>query len=87
MGMGDKPEPYREKHNSIRDDVMGREFAACLMRPCPHPWVIKRYGTGGVANVSMYTCRKCKYHREHPLHFGVSCAYGLEQDIQPGAKS
>ena len=87
MGMGDSPVPYRPNGRAIRDDVIGKEFAPCAMRSCPHHKVIQRYGTGGVANVSIYTCRRCKYHRTHPLHFGVSCVYELESGISPGAKS
>ena len=87
MGQGDKPIAYRPFHTRIRDDVIGKEFAACAVRSCPEPHVIKRFGVGGVANVSVWTCRRCKYHTEHPLHFGVGCAYGLEQDVSPGASS
>lgn len=57
------------------DDVIGRNFADSMVRSCPEPHVIKRYGTGGVAHVSVYTCRKCKYRKEYELHGGVSCTY------------
>lgn len=87
MGQGDIKPPFRPSNEPIRDDVIGKAFPRCAMRSCPEPHVIKRYGVGGTANVSVYTCRRCKYHRSHPLHFGVSCAYGLEQDIQPGTES
>lgn len=86
MGMGDSKPPYRPS-GRVRDDVIGREFAACAVRSCPEPHVIKRFGMGGVANVSVYTCRRCKYHTEYTLHFGVGCTYGLEQDVHPGTKS
>ena len=59
----------------MMDDVIGRNFADGMVRSCPEPHVIKRYGTGGVAHVSVYTCRKCKYRKEYELHGGVSCTY------------
>ena len=86
MGMGDKPIPFKPSNAPVRDDVIGKSFAPCCMRSCPHPKVIQKFGLGGVANVSIYTCRRCKYHRTHKLHFGVSCAYGLDIDIPPGAE-
>lgn len=75
MGMGDKPKAFSPHHNAVRDDVIGKAFSDCLMRSCPEPHVIKRYGTGGVANVSVYVCRKCRYRKEYELHGGVSCTY------------
>lgn len=87
MGMGDKPKTFIQSKNKIRDDVIGKEFAACAVRPCPEPHVIKRFGLGGIANVSIYTCRKCKYHSEHPLGIGVKCDYGVGDRVSPGEKS
>ena len=84
MGMGEKPVPFKPEYRTVRDDVLGREFAAVSVRSCPHPQVIKRYGTGGVANVSVYTCKKCRFHEEFPLHYGVGCAYGLAKNLQAG---
>ena len=59
----------------VRDDVIGKFFAASLMRSCPEPHVIKAFGSGGVAMVSIYTCKRCKYRKEYKLHGGVSCEY------------
>lgn len=87
MGQGDKDRPFAPSHKAVRDDVIGKEFASCCVRACPHPKVIKKYGVGGVANVSVYTCRRCLFAKKHPLVFGVICGYGLENDIPPGAKS
>ena len=56
MGKGDKPKAFAPYHKTVRDDVIGKAFADCLMRSCPEPHVIKRYGTGGIVNVSVYTC-------------------------------
>ena len=75
MGMGDKPKAFSPHHNTLRDDVIGRAFADCLMRSCPEPHVIKRYGTGGVANVSVYVCRKCRHHIDEKWFGGVRCGY------------
>lgn len=75
MGMGDAKKPFNPFYKTVRDDVLGKYFAECLVRSCPHPSVIARYGTGGVVNVSVYTCRKCKYKKEYQFHGGVSCTY------------
>ena len=80
MGMGDKPKTFTPSYAAIRDEVIGKSFAACMMRPCPEPHVIARYGIGGVANVSVYTCRKCRYKVEYKYHGGLSC--GLEDGVQ-----
>lgn len=87
MGMGDKPAKYVPKRNTIRDDVIGKEFAACCVRSCPEPHVIERFGIGGVANVSIYTCKRCKHRIEYKLHFGLGCGYELEKSVQPGTET
>ena len=62
--------------NPITDDVIGFRFAPVCMRQCPHPGVRKKYGVGGVANVLVYTCRKCRHHKNSPtIYGGVSCGY------------
>lgn len=76
--MGDKPKTFVPNHGRIRDDVIGREFASCLMRSCPEPHVIQRFGVGGEAHVSVYTCRRCKYSKRYKLHSGVGCGYELD---------
>jgi hypothetical protein len=75
VGMGDKPKQFEPKYEPIRDDVLGKLFTPGAVRSCPEPHVIKRYGTGGVANVSVYTCRKCRYVKTYKWHGGVSCGY------------
>lgn len=77
MGMGDQKPPYRPK-GRIRDDVIGREFAECAVRSCPHPKVIQRFGMGGVANVSVWTCKRCRFAVKHKLA-GWGCSYGKEE--------
>lgn len=85
MGMGDTKRPYQPEEYKIRDDVLLLTFPRCAMRQCPHPSVIRKYGVGGVANVSLYVCRRCKYHETYQYHGGVGCTYGkLEQDVQAG---
>ena len=78
MGMGDIKPPFRPNHGRIRDDVIGREFAAVSVRSCPHPKVIQKFGLGGVANVSVWTCKRCKFHTKHKLFEGWGCSYGTE---------
>ena len=78
MGAGDRPIPYRPKYEPVRDDVNGKVFGSGMMRECPEPHVQKKYGVGGIANVSVYTCRKCRYVKTYPMHGGVSCTYGME---------
>lgn len=84
MGMGDKKKPFIPSYAPVRDDVIGRSFAPCAVRPCPEPHVIARFGVGGVANVSIYTCRKCKYKVEYKYHGGLSC--GLEDSVHARKK-
>lgn len=87
MGMGDAKPKYRPSHYKLRDDVIGREFVACAMRSCPHPSVIRKFGVGGEANVSVYTCKKCKFHRKFALHAGIGCGYELDGGVRPGTES
>lgn len=82
MGMGDKKLPYTPSYSPIRCDVSGHMFAPCAVRSCPEPHVIERYGTGGVANVSIYVCRKCKYGVADKFCGAMECGYGLEQRVQ-----
>ena len=84
MGMGDKKPPFIPSYEPILCDVSGHLFKPCSIRQCPEPHVIKRYGTGGVANVSVWVCRKCPYHQNQKLFGGVSCRYGLDNSIPPG---
>lgn len=79
--MGDKKAPYTPSYEPVRDDVNGRMFSSGCVRRCPEPHVIRRYGIGGVANVSVYTCRKCKYHTDEKWFGGVKCAYGLDERV------
>lgn len=78
MGMGDPKPQFVPFYKPIRDDVIGKRFAACCMRSCPHPEVIKKFGVGGEANVSIYTCRKCKFRKEYKFHGGIGCGYEKE---------
>lgn len=78
MGMGDKKKPLDIKYEPIRDDVNGKMFSPGCVRSCLEPHVIKRFGIGGVANVSVYTCRKCRYHEDMKLFGGVRCKYDSE---------
>ena len=75
MGMGDSNPRFTPKYNPIRDDVLGKEFYAGCMRSCPHPKVIERYGVGGVCNVSVYVCKKCRHHIDEKWFGGVRCGY------------
>ena len=77
MGMGDKKERYVPYHPSVRCDVTGKMFHSMAIRECPNRHVIARYGTGGVAHVNMYSCRKCVFGVKHKFFGGVSCGYGL----------
>ena len=85
--MGDRKAPYTPKYEPIRDDVIGKVFAACSVRQCPEPHVIARYGLGGIANVSVWTCKKCRYVIKTPFCGALGCGYGLEQNVQAGEES
>ena len=78
MGIGDKPKAYEPPHAPVRCDVSGKLFSAGCVRSCPEPHVIKKYGVGGKANVSVYVCRMCRYQENTKLFGGVKCKY-LEQ--------
>lgn len=64
---------------TVYDDVLGKSFAASLMRSCPHPSVRRNYGVGGNVNVSVYVCRKCRYHEDTKWFGGVKCIYEQQQ--------
>lgn len=80
--MGDKKQLYTPKYAPTRDDVNGKMFGSGMMRECPEPHVQKKFGVGGVANVSVWTCRICKYAVKHEFHGGLSCGYGM--GVPPG---
>lgn len=73
MGMVDKKIPYTPSYEPTRDDVNGKMFGN--VRQCPEPHVIKKFGVGGVANVSYWTCKKCRHRIEHQWHGGLGCGY------------
>ena len=79
MGMGDKKVPYSPPYEPIRDDVCGKMFRSDMVRQCPEPHVVKKYGVGGVANVSVWTCRRCKHRVEFKWQGGIAC--GLEKGL------
>ena len=58
----------------VRCDVTGYSFSAVAVRECPEPNVIARYGSGGVAHVCVYVCRKCRNAVRYPFFGGLSCA-------------
>lgn len=74
-------------YEPVRDDVIGKSFSPGCVRSCPEPHVIKRYGTGSQANVSVYVCRKCRYVIKHKWMGGVSCGYPEEQTGKLGGNS
>lgn len=73
--MCDKKPAFEPRYEPVRDDVNGKMFSPGAVRSCPEPNVIKRFGTGGVANVSVYTCRKCRYHQDMKWFGGTKCGY------------
>lgn len=58
----------------LKDDVSGKEFNSFLVHPCPHPAVIKKFGTDGKCNVSVYTCKGCGCHRRNSAD-AIICGY------------
>lgn len=69
---------------TIRDDVLGLRFPDVCVRECPHPTIIKKYGNNGVANVSWYSCTRCKFAKKYKYHGGISCTYGKEESKESG---
>ena len=84
MGMGDKKIPYVPSYEPIFDDVLHRRFAPVTMRSCPDEAVIRMYGTGGKAMVSIYVCKRCKNKITFQFHGGIGC--GLETRVSAGKK-
>lgn len=78
MGMGDKQIPFTPSYEPVFDDVLHRMFAPILMRECPNEAVIRRYGTGGKANVSIYVCKKCRYGIKHRDMGAWNCGLELQ---------
>ena len=58
----------------IRCDVTGNVLHSCEMRVCPHPAIARRYAHGEQANVSIWACKKCRYHKNIDL-VGSVCTY------------
>ena len=80
MGMGDKKIPFVPSYEPIMCDVLLKQFSTRMVRQCPHPKVIERYGTGGVANVSIYVCQKCMYKRTFQYCGAIGCSYENRSD-------
>lgn len=78
MGMGDQKPPYESRGEPILDNVSGKMFSHGCVRRCPHPGVISKFGVGGKANVSVYTCRKCRFHESVKWIGGSKCRYETE---------
>ena len=64
-----------EKTGFLKDDTNGKYFASFLVRPCPHPAVIRKYGRNGVCNVSVATCKTCR-HMMRAEYDAIVCGYG-----------
>lgn len=83
MGIGDKDQHFHPPLLPVMDTAIGKPFAQCSVRECPHPKVRERYGTGGVATVSVYTCKRCRYAIRTKYFGGYECEYGkVEKRIQ-----
>lgn len=65
-----------------RCDVTGYTFPNISVQECPSPAVIKKYGVGGKANVSIYVCRKCKHVIPCEFFGGIKC--GLKENKPVG---
>lgn len=57
----------------VRCDVSGYIFSESNTRRCREPAVVKRYGTGGVAHVSVWVCNRCRHAVHYPMHGGLGC--------------
>lgn len=79
MGMGDKPQKYEPSYDPVRCDASGKMFSPGCVRSCPEPHVVKKYGIGGKANVSVYICQKCKFVVRYPMMGGVGCGYTSQE--------
>ena len=68
-----------EHRKYIKDDVIGRSFDEISVRECKYPAVVKRYGHGGICNVSVYTCKKCKFALRVSFTTALKCGYESEE--------
>jgi len=68
------------RNEPVRCDVTGKYFYPSSVRKCRDAAVIKRYGVGGEANVSVYVCRNCKHAIKYKFHGGLGCE--LERSVQ-----
>ncbi len=71
-------------YKTERCDVSGLRFSTRAIMECHEPHLVRRYGTGGVAHVSVWVCKKCRYAETYELHGGISC--GLDK-LQTREKS
>lgn len=67
-----------EKPGCLKDDVDGKYYVSFLVRPCPHPAVIRKYGKNGICNVSVPTCKNCK-HMMRAEYDAIICGYRGEK--------
>ena len=82
MGMGDKKQTFAPPYAPILCNVTNKMFVPCAIQQCHEPHVIAKYGVGGVCNVSVYVCRKCKYKLTVQNCGAIRCGYGMEQSVQ-----
>lgn len=76
--------------SKILDNVRNQQFDEHVMRECPNPKIIEKYGQNGKCMVSVYTCLRCKRAVHYQWHGGISCGYGKKkegEDNQKGAET
>ena len=66
----------------IRCDVTGKMFRPSQIRQCRHAAVVRKYGTGGIVNVSVFVCNKCPHAIRYKWHGGLGCE--LERSVSQG---
>jgi len=79
--MGDSKPRYSPAYHTIKDSIYGYEFAPCVVRECKEPRVLRKFGKNGTCHVSIYTCKKCKYHITTPFCGAIGCGYKEDNNV------
>ena len=72
------------QNDRVRCDISGKMFHPSSTRRCLDGAVIRKYGTGGIVNVSVWVCNKCHHAIHYKFHGGLGCE--LERKLQTGTQ-
>lgn len=61
------------QNDRVRCDISGKMFHPSSTRRCLDGAVVRKYGTGGIVNVSVWVCNKCHHAIHYKFHGGLGC--------------